>query len=112
MSSQGAAILGTPSYNRFAADPSAGLPITIGYAFDAESIRDASDWIAYKKQTLISKESKTKLKASFPEISYSNSYRLDYLLGRFKNPSQTGCNSCSSGVPLFNQRASDDSPPS
>lgn len=113
MSSQGPAISGTPSYNDFQTDPANGSPVPIGYAFDKNAIRDASEWIAYKKQTLISKESKTKLKSSFPEIAYSNTYRLDFLLGRFKNPSTADCNTCAAGEnALFNARASDNSPPS
>ena len=112
MSSQGPAVTGSVSVKGFAPDPAAGTPVSAGYAFDKDSIRDAGDWIAYKKQTLVSKESKTKLKSSFPEISYSNSYRIDFLLGRFKNPSTAGCNTCSVGQnAMFNVRASDNTPP-
>lgn len=114
MSSQGPKATGTPKYNGFKADPASGTPsVAIGYPFTAGSIRDGSDWIAYKKQTLISKEHKTKLKSSHPDIAYSNDYRIQYLLGRYKNPTDTDCNGCPAEQnTLFNQRASDDSPPS
>lgn len=113
MSSQGPKVSGTPNYNGFAADPASGSPSSaIGYLFTSASIRDSSDWIAYKKQTLISKESKTKLKESFPEISYSNGYRIDYLLGRYKNYTNRNCNGCAiNRLALFNERASDNSVP-
>lgn len=98
MSSQGPKVTGTPAYNGFKADPQSGTPsVALGYPFTNASIRDGSDWIAYKKQTLISKESKTKLKSSYPEIRYGNDYRIQYLLGRYKNPTTTNCSTCTTG---------------
>lgn len=102
MSSGGPAVSGTPSYNAFAADPSAGNPVSIGYRFDKDSIRDGSDWIAYKKQTLILNEAKSKLQKSHPEMRSGNDYRIQYLLGRFKNSPATGtCAGCSSTSALI-----------
>jgi hypothetical protein len=83
------------------------------YPFSKVSIRDASDWIAYKKQTRILQEDKTKLKKAFPEISYGNNYRIQYLLGRYKNSpdSTSDCNGCNSTPALLNARASDTTAP-
>ena len=98
MSSQGPATTGTVAVNGFQADPSAGAPVSKGYPFDKDSIRDGSDWIAYKKQTLILNESKTKLESAFPEIRYGNDYRIQFLLGRYKNAYNTACDNCVTNV--------------
>ena len=98
MSSQGPAVTGSVNYNGFVANPSAGAPVSIGYPFDTDSIRDSSDWIAYKKQTLILNESKTKLADALPEVRYGNDYRIQFLLGRFKNAFNTACGNCSSNT--------------
>ena len=112
MSSQGPAVSGSVSYNGFAADPASGSPVSVGYAFDKDSIRDSSDWIAYKKQSLLSKENQTKLKKALPDLAYSNDYRLQVLLGRFKNPTTASCSSCTIGQEaLFNKRVSDNTVP-
>jgi hypothetical protein len=84
------------------------------YTFSKISIRDSSDWIAYKKQTLILQEDSTKLKKAFPEISYGNDYRIQYLLGKYKNSprSTTSCDGCADSKPaLLIGRASDTTPP-
>lgn len=69
-----------------------------GYPFSTISIRDGSDWIAYKKQTLILNESKSKLQAAFPELRTGNDYRIQYLLGKFKNSYNTACGDCADNV--------------
>lgn len=100
MSSQGPAVTGTVEYNDFCANPSAGKPVSVGYPFDKDSIRDSSDWIAYKKQTRILLESKTKLASAFPEVRYGNDYRIQFLLGRFKNAYDTACGNCGTTVKI------------
>lgn len=63
--------------------------ISPGYAFDKDSIRDASDWITYKKQTKVFKvPTDEKLQTEDPWIPYGNGYRLTFLNGKFK------CGSC------------------
>lgn len=63
--------------------------ITRGYAFDKDSIRDASDWISYKKQAKVFNVSNSeKFQTEDPWIPYGNDYRLTFLNGKFK------CNSC------------------
>ena len=59
MSSQGPSISGATGPIVFAANPT-GSQIPRGYKFDVKSIRDGSDWIALKKQTMILKENKQK----------------------------------------------------
>lgn len=82
------------------------------YTFSTVSIRDGSDWIAYKKQTLILNESKSKLKTSNAGTAYGNDYRIQYLLGRFKNsPASGSCAGCSSTSALIEGRASENTPP-
>jgi hypothetical protein len=68
-----------------------------GYAFDINSLRDASDWITYKKRQLILKELKTN---SFqdPWFVHGNNYRMDYLGGKYQNGSPTGCTGCTGGA--------------
>jgi hypothetical protein len=65
-----------------------------GYKFTTYGgIRDGSDWISYKKQTLILKESKTKVFQD-PWFAHGNDYRLQFMEGRFKNGVPTGCTGC------------------
>ena len=56
-----------------------------GYAFSPtlSNIRDGSDWIAYKKQSLIFKAIKPSMTKDAGYVN-GNNYRLDYLNGRFK----------------------------
>jgi hypothetical protein len=92
MSSQGPSVFGVPSDIVFAENP-AGTQLPVGYRFNVRSVRDGSDWIALKKQTLILKENKQK---SFtdPWFVRGNDYRLQYLQGRYKNGTPPGCNGC------------------
>lgn len=81
----------------FAAGPSTGSPSSsTGYPFTAASIRDGSDWIAFKKQMLIYNETKSKINDD-PWFSRGNDYRLQFLLGKFKRESG-GCASCNAGA--------------
>ena len=70
--------------------------ISIGYGFDTDSIRDAGDWIKYKKQLLVFNENKSK---SFedPWFVRGNDYRLTWMLGRSKQPASSPCVVCASG---------------
>ena len=82
----------------FAVGPSTGSPSSsTGYAFTTASIRDGSDWTAYKKQLLVFKESKTKF-ISDPWFARGNDYRLQFLLGKYKQPTAGTCTTCSGGA--------------
>lgn len=95
MSSQGPKVTGTPAYNGFQADPASGTPsLELGYPFTAASIRDSSDWTAYKRQQLIKQENKSKI-VQDPWFAKGNDYRIQFLLGKFK------CGPCDGGA--FNQ---------
>ena len=54
-----------------------------GYPFSTLSIRDASDWIKYKKQALIYKDPKT-ANAKDPWFVHGNDFRLEWLNGKNK----------------------------
>jgi len=54
-----------------------------GYPFDKTMIRDASDWIKYKKQVRIYNDSKT-LQAKDPWFVHGNDFRLEWLNGQNK----------------------------
>ena len=62
-----------------------GTPSQIpnGYPFSTLSIRDASDWIKYKKQSIIYKDPKTS-KARDPWFVHGNDFRLEWLNGENK----------------------------
>ena len=100
MSSQGPKVIGTVSFNAKDVSTLNILPsssaVSVDYVFDKDSIRDASEWIKYKKQLLVFNENKTK---SFqdPFFVHGNNYRLDYLNGRFKQPTVNSCNECAGG---------------
>ena len=104
MSSQGpvgnpAITKGPPPFNN---GHTGGSPaLSSNYTFTTASIRDGSDWIAYKKQALIYREDKSKINQD-PWFSRGNDYRLQYLLGKYKvngnAPSCTGCASNSFGI--------------
>jgi hypothetical protein len=96
MSSQGPSISGTPSDIVFAANPP-GTQVSSGYKFDKDSLRDGSDWIALKKQTLIFNENKTKTFKD-PWFVHGNNYRLQYLQGQYKNGLAPGCTGCDAGA--------------
>jgi hypothetical protein len=70
--------------------------LSAGYAFDKDSIRDAGDWIKYKKQLLVYKEVKTR---SFtdPWFVHGNDYRLTWMQGQSKQPTAGTCTACTSG---------------
>jgi hypothetical protein len=98
MSSQGpVGNPGTKADPPFCIGPTGGSPmLNPGYTFTTASIRDGSDWIAYKKQALIYREDKTKINQD-PWFSRGNDYRLQYLLGKYKvNGSAPGCTGCAS----------------
>ena len=73
--------------------PSATSQVPAGYAFTNRSVRDGSDWIAYKKQTLILNESKTR-GFQDPWFARGNDYRLQFMEGRFKNGTPSECTGC------------------
>jgi hypothetical protein len=95
MSSQGPATTGNVATPPFCTGPTGGTPLVeAGYRFTTASIRDASDWLAYKKQSLIFNENKAKINQD-PWFSRGNDYRIQYLLGRYK-VGDTGCTGCDS----------------
>jgi hypothetical protein len=84
MSSQGPKVTGTPDYNGFRPDPSSGTPSSaLGYTFTKASIRDGSDWIAYKKQQLIKQETTEHINQT-TWFKAGNDFRIQYLLGKYK----------------------------
>jgi hypothetical protein len=96
MSSQGPSLSGTATTIAFAANPT-GTRVPRGYTFSLKSVRDSSDWIALKKQTLILKEDKTK-DFTDPWFVRGNDYRLQFLEGRYKNGVTPGCAGCEGGA--------------
>lgn len=98
MSSQGPKVTGTvvvnaaPILNIIPA--SSGL--TAGYAFDKDAIRDAGDWVRYKKELLVYNEDKTK-NFTDPWFVHGNEYRLTWMQGRSKQPASAPCVPCSTG---------------
>lgn len=68
-----------------------GTTIAAGYAFDVDTTRDASDWIARKKQSIVYNAPKL-VQTTDPWIPYANGFRLTYLSGRFK------CATCNGGA--------------
>ena len=64
-----------------------------GYTFTNRSVRDGSDWIAYKKQTLILNENKTR-GFQDPWFVRGNDYRLQFMEGLYKNGRPSGCSGC------------------
>ena len=93
MSSQGPYLNGTPASIVFAANNTKGTPLPTGYKFTQASLRDGSDWIALKKQTLILNEDKTK-NFKDPWFVHGNDYRLQFLEGRYKNGVAPACAGC------------------
>jgi hypothetical protein len=90
MSSQGPAS-STDGTTTGAPTGATGTVVPNSYAWNQVVIRDASDWIKYKKQALIYNE-KPRLAEPIvtedPWIPYGNNYRLDFLHGQFQC---TGC---------------------
>lgn len=97
MSSQGPSAEAPVATPPFCVGPTGGSPeLQKGYTFTRASIRDASDWLAYKKQALIFQENKSKINQD-PWFSRGNDYRLQYLMGRYKvNEGPQGCTGCAS----------------
>jgi hypothetical protein len=88
MSSQGPATgTATPSGASGCFGNTQNSQVPRGYTFSPLSIRDSSDWIAYKKQQLISKETTAGLNQT-TWFKSGNDFRIQYLLGKFK------CDSC------------------
>ena len=104
MSSQGPKVLLTDTVHvngiKLQSIPAANA-LTVGYAFDKDSIRDAGDWIKYKKQLLVFNEIKTK-NFTDPWFVHGNEYRLTWMQGRSKQPSTapvtTNCAPCDTGT--------------
>lgn len=100
MSSQGPATgNGGPTGATGCYGPTGTSQVSRGYTFDTDSIRDGSDWIAYKKQILIRNENKTK-NFKDPWFVHGNDYRLQYLQGVYKGGGVTGpaCTGCTGGA--------------
>jgi hypothetical protein len=97
MSSQGGKAAASANYNGVALNITAtDAAVDIGYGFDKDSIRDAGDWIKYKKQLLVYNENKTK-NFKDPWFVRGNEYRLTWLQGRSKQPTSTPCVACDLG---------------
>lgn len=85
--------------------PTETTQISRGYVFDKDSIRDASDWIQYKKRVMILKDDQTYL-AKDPWFVHGNDYRLDYKGGLYQNGFPSDCNGCTgttSGSSAYNR---------
>jgi hypothetical protein len=98
MSSQGPKVSGTVAFNGnpiLNVIPSSAS-LSAGYAFDKDAVRDAGDWIKYKKQLLVFNEDKSK-NFTDPWFARGNDYRLTWLQGRSKQPTSESCVACSSG---------------
>lgn len=98
MSSQGPRIDpdATVDHNVPVLDPAFGTPsVSKGYQFTKASIRDGSDWIAYKRQLLTLNELKPEL-AKDPWFVKGNDYRLQKLQGQYKKPEE--CDGCDGGA--------------
>ncbi len=68
--------------------------VAAGYAYDTDSLRDASDWTRQLKERQAYRMYKStytgnKDTGSEPWIKYGNQFRYTYLFGKFK------CGSCS-----------------
>jgi hypothetical protein len=99
MSSQGPKVsgvvdvVGKPGLNIMPASAA----LSAGYSFDRDVIRDAGDWIKYKKQLLVFNEDKTK-NFTDPWFVRGNEYRLTWMQGRSKQPDAApGCVPCDTG---------------
>ena len=67
-----------------------------GYPFSRLTIRDSSEWTAFKKQALIANE-RVNLPNGFPNDPWqvtSGNRRLDVLFGRYKLGVTSGCTAC------------------
>jgi hypothetical protein len=95
MSSQGPSVGTTTQASGNNGCFSARIPSQVapGYTFNTSTLRDASDWISYKKRQLILKEEKTKTFQD-PWFVHGNNYRMDYLGGKYQNGSAPVCGGC------------------
>lgn len=69
------------------------MTITPGYAYDADSLRDASDWTRQLKEkrryySYSTQTTGNKNVGAEPWFKYGNQFRYTYLFGKFK------CGSC------------------
>lgn len=98
MSSQGPKVSGVVAVNGVSLQTlPASVTVTAGYAFDRDAIRDAGDWIRYKKELLVFNENKAK-NFQDPWFVRGNEYRLTWMQGRAKQPtSAPNCTACDSG---------------
>jgi len=100
MSSQGPKVLLTDTVATNGTPPLNLMPVTsalsVGYKFDKDAIRDAGDWIKYKKQLLVYNEVKTK-NFTDPWFARGNDYRLTWMQGQSKQPNSLTCAPCASG---------------
>lgn len=103
MSSQGPVGTSNKDPPPFCTGPTGGTTGSSDYTFSTASIRDGSDWTAYKRQRLLKNENQTNLKNAYPEISYGNDYRIQKLLGEYK------CGPCDGNA--FGKRVSPTGPP-
>jgi hypothetical protein len=99
MSSQGpsSGSRSTPTGETGCYGPTGPSQVPRQYTFTNASIRDGSDWISYKKQTLILNENKSKVFQD-PWFAHGNDYRLQFLQGRYKNGTPVQCNGCTGGA--------------
>jgi hypothetical protein len=63
---------------------SSGGSINKGYAYKLAQVRDASDWIKFKKQIILQNDPKF-LRSADPWFIAGNNARLDWLNGRYKS---------------------------
>jgi hypothetical protein len=75
----------------------------VGYAYDTDSLRDASDWTRQLKEQRAYRSYSTnntgnKNTGSEPWIKYGNQFRYTYLFGKFKCGGCLAINSFSNGV--------------
>jgi hypothetical protein len=71
--------------------------ITSGYAYDADVLRDASDWTRQIKEKRAHRSYSTlntgnKVTGGDPWFKYGNQFRLTYAFGKFK------CDSCTANA--------------
>lgn len=77
--------------------------IALSYSYDADSIRDASDWTRQIKEARAHRSYSTlntgnKNTGGDPWFKYGNQFRYTYLFGKFKCGSCLAINSFSGGV--------------
>jgi hypothetical protein len=99
MSSQGPAS-STDGTTTGAPTGTTGTVVPNSYAWNQVVIRDASDWIKFKKQAIIYKENQSgPAGTENPWIPYGNDYRLDFMDGKRKCDACTGTAFSGNGIP-------------